>query len=205
MLKLNRHYLLSTILLAQLPLLNGCQRVSHSETVSQNTPVLALETNNQNVQLNSEVQMVLEQSAVLERVKDIFRIVEEDQNSLEGLVESGLCDQMFCSKSWNELLDAVREKENVTCMPCFEVDYWHMTRDPEFVTFDDFRVSHMLVNGKNTASVSFTVYDANEEVPARVDLVFEDGRWLIDNFYHLKSMLNLKHSMWYYLNNIDVI
>ena len=205
MLKLNRRIILANSVFALPLLFIGCQRVSHGTIDSQDTAVLALDTTNQNMQLNTEVQMALEQSVVLERVKDIFRIVEEDQMSLEGFVESGMCDQVFCSKSWNELLAAVREKENATCTPCFEVDYWHMTRDPEFVSFDDFRVSQMLINGKNTASVSFTVYDENEEVPARVDLVFEDGRWLIDNFYQLKSMLNLRHSMWYYLNKIDVI
>lgn len=205
MLKLNRRFYLSTILLAQLFLLSGCQRISQSETVGNNASELASDTTEQNIRPNLEVQMALEQSVVLDRVKVIFKLVEKDQHSLEGLVESGLCDKMYCSKSWNDLLAAVREKERVTCSPGFEVDYWYMTRFPDFVSFDDFQVTRMMIDDKKTASVSFVVYDSYEEIPARVDLVYEDGRWLIDNFYQLRGMVNLKHSMWHYLQEIDVI
>lgn len=207
MFKLNRHFVLATIAL-NLPLLLGsCQRVSHSVGfTNQQTAVLAIDTTSQTVNQNVEVQTAVEQAVVLQRVKDIFRVVEEDQMSLEGFVESGLCDEVFCSKEWNQLLAAVREKEIQTCTPCFEIDYWRMTHDPELVSYDGFRVLQLgSDNNKKTASVSFMVYDANEEVPARVDMVFENGQWLIDNFHQLKNMLNLRHSMWYYLNKIDVL
>jgi len=37
--------------------------------------------------------------------------------------------------------------------------------------------------------------------PVRVELVYEDGQWKIDNFHHLKYMLNLRESMYQYLDH----
>jgi len=49
--------------------------------------------------------------------------------------------------------------------------------------------------------VSFTVYEATTYVPARIDLVFEEGRWVIDNFHNLKYMTDFRESMWDFLRN----
>lgn len=45
-------------------------------------------------------------------------------------------------------------------------------------------------SNKKRTTVSFYVSDAYEEVPASVDLVFENGHWVIDNFHQLKGMVN---------------
>ena len=76
-----------------------------------------------------------------------------------------------------------------------------MTRDPGMVTFEEFEVTKLVMDEKEkSASVSFVVCGYDDDVPARVDLVYEDGRWVIDNFYDLRYMLNLRHCMWNYLN-----
>ena len=187
-------------------LFSGCQRVSQRATVSQDTAENAIDTTIQTgLQQNTEVQLAIEKSVVLERVKDIFRIVEDDQMSLNSFVESGMCERMFCSKSLKKLIAAARKKEFDSCLPCFEIDYWHMTRCSDLVYYDDFRVSSLVTDGKKRATVSFYVSDAYEEVPASVDLVFEDGHWVIDNFHQLMGMYNLRHSLWYYLNKVDYI
>ena len=74
--------------------------------------------------------------------------------------------------------------------------------DQRTITFEDFEVTKLVMDEKEkSASVSFVVCEYNDDVPARVDLVYEDGRWVIDNFYDLRYMLNLRHCMWNYLNN----
>lgn len=180
-------------------MMTGCRRNDAGNSDS-NTMVIVDTTTATKV--DPEVQMALESSIVLDQVKNIFRVVSEDQRSLSGFVASGLCDKAFCSKSWNKLLMAVQRKEFLTSTLFFELDYWTMTRDPEPVMFEEFEVTNLVIDdNKKSASVSFVVYESSTYVPARVDLVFEDGRWVIDNFHDLRYMLNLRHCMWNYLNH----
>lgn len=193
----------STITMFTLLLMfSGCQRGSNNDKASQ---LVAKDTTKTIIQKNSEIQMEMERAIVLDRVKNIFRVVSEDQRSMSGFVMSGLCDRAFCSKSWNELMMAVQRKEYLTSTLFFELDYWTMTRDPELVTFEEFEVTKLVMDEQGkSASVSFVVYEPDTYVPARVDLVFENGRWVIDNFYDLRYMLNLRHCMWNYLNH-DIV
>lgn len=193
----------STITMFTLLLIfSGCQRGSNNDKTNQ---IVAKDTTKTIIQKNSEIQMEMERAIVLDRVKNIFRVVSEDQRSMSGFVMSGLCDRAFCSKSWNELMMAVQRKEYLTSTLFFELDYWTMTRDPELVTFEEFEVTKLVMDEQGkSASVSFVVYEPDTYVPARVDLVFENGRWVIDNFYDLRYMLNLRHCMWNYLNH-DIV
>ena len=198
-----RHQYITIGLLA-LPLFTTGCHTNNGEKENANDIVMT-DTTKTVVKVNPEVQMALERGIVLDCVKNIFRVVSDDQRTMSGFVMSGLCDKAFCSKSWNKLMMAVKNKEYQTNTLFYEVDYWTMTRDPEMVTFEEFEVTNLVMDeDKKSASVSFTVYEPTAYVPARVDLVYEDGRWVIDNFYDLRYMLNLRHSMWNYLNH-DII
>lgn len=200
--KQNRLIQSTVTMMTMLLLFTGCNRGSNNNKESN---ILAKDTTKTIIQKNSEIQMEMERAIVLDRVKNIFRVVSEDQRSMSGFVMSGLCDRAFCSKSWNELMMAVQRKEYLTSTLFFELDYWTMTRDPELVTFEEFEVTKLVMDEQGkSASVSFVVYEPDTYVPARVDLVFENGRWVIDNFYDLRYMLNLRHCMWNYLNH-DIV
>jgi len=110
---------------------------------------------------------------------------------------------MFCSKSWNKLLLAVRCKEEQSGTLFFEINHWSMTRySGVLLSFDEFEVEHVdLLSDVKRASVTFTVYEADTYTPARIDLVFEDGRWVIDNFHNLKYMIDVRNAMWNYVAN----
>jgi hypothetical protein len=120
-----------------------------------------------------------------------------------GSVDSDLLDLSFCSKSWNKLLMAVRSKEHNTGTLFFEVNKWTMAYESGLVDFDEFEVSDLTIGPDNerTATVTFMVYDSDSYTPARIELVYEDGNWKIDNFYHLKYMLNMRSMMSQYLGN----
>ena len=150
---------------------------------------------------NSEVSMELERQVVLNRVRDIFRYVKSDYVIYGPAAENELLDKLFCSKSWNEMLMEVRRKEAATGTLFFEINYWTMTRDPGTISFDEFEVTSLNLFGEKRASVSYTVYEADAYNPARVDLVYEDGKWMIDNFHHLKYMLDMRSCMWNYVAN----
>ena len=153
--------------------------------------------------LKSEMALALEREVVLDRVKLIYTFIQHECTYMGGSTDSDLLDKAFCSKRWNKLLMAVRAKEHETTSLFFEVNRWTMAYESDLITFDEFEVAdlHIGPNNQKTAVVNFTVYEPDTYTPARVELVYEDGQWKIDNFYHLKYMLNLRQCMYRYLDN----
>lgn len=152
--------------------------------------------------VKSEMALRLEREALLERVRAMYTLVKHECIYLGGSVDNDMLDKSFCSKSWNKLLMAVRSKEHNTGTLFFEVNKWTMTYDSDLVSFDEFEVQDLNMDANEmTATVNFTVYASDTYTPARIELVYEDGNWKIDNFYHLKYGLNLRSQMWDYLGN----
>lgn len=152
--------------------------------------------------VKSEVALQLKREALLERVRAMYTLVKHECIYLGGSVDNDMLDKSFCSKSWNKLLMAVRSKEHNTGTLFFEVNKWTMTYDSDLVSFDEFEVQDLNMDANEmTATVNFTVYASDTYTPARIELVYEDGNWKIDNFYHLKYGLNLRSQMWDYLGN----
>lgn len=151
----------------------------------------------------SEMALSIERQVVLERVKCIYGLIKQENTYLGGSVENDWLDKAFCSKRWNDLLMAVRRREFQTNTLFFEVNRWTMAYDSDLISFDEFEVADCFIgsNEDKTAAVNFTVYTPDSYTPVRVELVYEDGQWKIDNFYHLKYMLNLRQSMYEYLGN----
>ena len=153
--------------------------------------------------VTSEMALQLEREALLERVRAMYTLVKHECIYLGGSVDNDMLDKSFCSKSWNKLLMAVRSKEHNTGTLFFEVNKWTMAYESGLVDFDEFEVSDLTIGPDNerTATVTFMVYDSDSYTPARIELVYEDGNWKIDNFYHLKYMLNMRSMMSQYLGN----
>ena len=152
--------------------------------------------------VKSEMALQLEREALLDRVRAMYTLVKHECIYLGGSVDNDMLDKSFCSKSWNKLLMAVRSKEHNTGTLFFEVNKWTMTYDSDLVSFDEFEVQDLNMDANEmTATVNFTVYASDTYTPARIELVYEDGNWKIDNFYHLKYGLNLRSQMWDYLGN----
>ena len=151
----------------------------------------------------SEMALAIERQVVLERVKCIYGLIKQETTYLGGSVDNDWLDKAFCSKRWNDLLMAVRRKEFQTNSLFFEVNRWTMAYDSNLISFDEFEVADCFIGDDNdkTATVNFTVYATDSYTPVRVELVYEDGQWKIDNFYHMKYMLNLRQSMYQYLGN----
>jgi len=180
----------------------GCQRNNSNSLENYSDGlVLAQDTTEFVDTLNSETRLLVERGIVLERVKSIFGVVKAEYMSRGGVVTNDMFDRNYCSKSWNDLLMAVRAKENATCTLFFEIDHWSLSREPGFVTFDEFEVTSIALEPQKFASVTFTVYDAESYTPGRLDLVYENGRWVIDNFYDFKYRMNVRQSMYDYLDS----
>jgi len=193
------------MLLIAVPLLvTGCQN-RHTEFVrSVSNTLLSEKVGEYTDTLNSEMMLMAERGIVLERVKTIFSLVKADYMGHGGIFRNDMFDHNYCSKSWNNLLMAVRGKESQTYTWFFEIEHWALAREPGFVTFDNFEVTTLVMEPRKFASVTFTVYDAESYTPGRIDLVYEDGRWVIDNFYDFKYKINVRQSMYDFLDN-DII
>ena len=192
--------LLLLLALVTLHITTSCQDDKKTLSSAERLPELAKDTVRSVDTLSTETKLLVESEVVLECAKSIFREVKNYQLSCGGIVMNELFDKMYCSTSWNDMLMSVRRKEFETNTLFFEVDYWAMTRELGFVTFDEFRVSKLVVNeDEKFASVDFTVYDLFTYNPARVDMVYENGRWVINNFYDLKYGVNVRNSMMEYL------
>ena len=174
----------------------SCQRAS--QVKSETTPDVVAVTDT--IIQNSEMQYALERAAVLERVKGIYSVIHSDYMSQGGVFDSELFDKAYCSKSWNQLLMAIRCKEEQNNRMFFEINHWSMTRYSGIVVdFDEFEVATLSLEPEKRATVNFTVYEPDTYTPASIDLVYEDGRWMIDDFHNLKYMLDVKDSMWDFL------
>ncbi len=152
--------------------------------------------------LTTEISAEVERGVVLERVQDIYSLIKQECTYMGGSIDSDLLDKAYCSESWNQLLMAVRRQEYLTNTLFFEVNHWTMSHDTDLVNFDEFQVRNLVISeDEKRAQVDFTVYEPDNYIPARVELVFEDGQWKIDNFYHLKYMFNLRERMWEFLDD----
>ena len=192
--------------LAVIFLMVGChndKQVSDENKADDNLIVDTVVTSSDT--LYTEVRMMVDREVVLARVKDIYSLIKSDFAAHGGAYDSELYDRSFCSKSWNKLLMNVRSKEARTNNLFSEINYWSMTRESGvIVSFDEFVVTNMYCGSELTASVNFMVYESDKYTPARVDLIFEDGRWVIDNFYNLRYMIDVKNSMWDFLEEETV-
>lgn len=146
-------------------------------------------------------QLEAEHQMVLDRVEGIFRVVKTTYMNNGHYVMDESLDKTYCSKAWNKLLMAVRRKEEQTNTLFFEVDYWVMTHELGVIGFEEFEVDSLTIGSDSTrrATVSYTVFDANSYVPAKIDLIVENGQWVIDNFYNLKYLRDARQSMREYL------
>ena len=94
--------------------------------------------------LQSEVSAMLERGVVLERVQTIYSLIKQECTYLGGSTDTDLLDKAFCTKSWNQLLMAVRRQEYLTNTLFFEVNHWTMSHDSDLVSFEEFEVRNMV-------------------------------------------------------------
>ena len=185
--------------------LTGCRRQENLSEGTRNVFETIVPEDSTTMEVDSvdtEMRAQLESEAVLQRVEDIYNVVKAEFSRRGSAVENELLDKAYCSSDWNKLLLAVRYKEHLTGTLFFEINHWSMTTDTELVSFEEFEVTDLYVQGQEKyATVKFTVYESDTWIPAKLDLVYENGQWLIDDFHNLKYLIDVKERMWYYLQN----
>lgn len=103
-------------------------------------------------------------------------------------------DIAFCSAQWQTLVEMVNNKdsEEMGEERFFTSDYWIMGQDYGKISIDDVKVE--LKDDNNHANVSLILHNLSD-IKVKLEMVFENGEWKIDNFIDQSKNLNWKENM----------
>ena len=91
-------------------------------------------------------------------------------------------DKMFCSTDWLNTLNAVKEKDNKLEgeIGFFDADYWVMGQDFDKLKAENIKAEKVLPD-EGKASVTLDWYNCGSKKKLRVDLVYENKEWKVDD------------------------
>jgi len=178
-----------------LPLLAGC----NSKETKESTPPEGGAKADSTVSVRDSVALLqefeTEKELLLQRVVGIYRVVKNVYMNNGHYSTDETLDKSYCSASWNKLLFAVHRKEEKTNTLFFDNDYWVMSPELGYVSYEGFKVEDLVLTPERRAAVTFTIYHSDSYVPARIDMVYEEGTWVIDDFEDLKYIKSWKKGM----------
>lgn len=143
------------------------------------------------------------EESVLAQVKEVYEAVGKAYSNDDWQAQSNALDKTFCSKDWNATVAAVLEKDKHTDAEIgfFDADYWVMGQDfdEQNLHATDFYVEKLLMDEQPwEAAVTLKLHNFSP-IPVRVNLVYEDGTWKVDDLTDLSVDLDWKKSMKEYL------
>lgn len=139
-------------------------------------------------------------ASVVTRVQEIYSDVfkqynEFDQQRSDMPREKN--DSLYCSADWNRWIARVdsdsRQNGGIGFM---EADYWIMGQDWDELSVSDINVTSMT---DSIATVELNLHNLGNVIPVRLDMIFENGAWKIDNFMDVKNDFDWKTRMKEYL------
>ena len=139
----------------------------------------------------------------LETVEEVYKAVSKAYRSKDWQRKSADLDEQFCSKDWLTTVAAVIEKDNKSSdeMGFFDADYWVMGQDfdEKNLHASDFSLEKILMDDTPWEAAVTLKHHNFSDIPVRVNLVYEDGAWKVDDLTDLSSDLDWKASMKEYL------
>jgi hypothetical protein len=108
-------------------------------------------------------------------------------------------DVAFCSNQWQTLVAMVNAKdaEEMGVDRFFDADYWIMGQDWGKITVSDIKVS---LKDDGHANVDLILHNLSD-IKVKLEMVFERGEWLIDNFIDQTNGADWKKNMTKYLED----
>lgn len=151
----------------------------------------------------SQVKSVEEEVAALNsRIKEIYGAVEKAYSSDAALPTNSNLDVKYCSKAWRRTVSEVAAKQEETGDLCLDMDYWVMGQDYDNVKVTNYYLEKIMLEDAEYGTVAaFTlkIHNCGSVTPVRVDLIKENGKWVIDNFTDLKYNIDFRKMMQEYL------
>ena len=130
-----------------------------------------------------------------ERVKVIYDAVAAAYPELHEIPPStDSLDIAFCSGQWQTLVEMVNNKdsEDMGEERFFTADYWIMGQDYGKISVSDVKAE--LKDDGTHANVSLILHNLTE-IKVKLEMVFENGEWKIDNFIDQSKNVNWKENM----------
>ncbi|MBR1543274.1 MAG: DUF3828 domain-containing protein [Muribaculaceae bacterium] len=166
---------------------------NHTDKDSQKSQAEAQETSAEVNGVGEDERKSVE-GEVLQRVAEIYSLVEAAYRSTADMGPDVDIDKEFCTRSWCELRDKVLEKQTRTGYLYLDADYWVMGQDVDKFYADGFEFERF--DEKNEkAYVRLKLHNMGSEVPVEVSLIREGGDWRIDNFKDLKYDIDFRAMM----------
>ena len=148
--------------------------------------------------------METQKEMVSQRVKEIYNTVNQVYAHLDdGGVESGTdLDALYCSADWRKTVKAVGKKDiDNGGMGFFDADYWVMGQDFDNgnISVSDIKIDHIdLETTPWCATATFMLHNFSP-ISVRLDFVYEEDEWKVDNMIDQSDELNWKECMKEYL------
>ena len=138
---------------------------------------------------------------IVNRVRDIYDHVRRAYGRDVNPSDLPDLNRAYASARFNALVDAVADIDSdIDGIGFFDFDYWVMGQDYDNVYATDIVLEKMPNRPDGTAAVTLNLHNCGSVTPLRLELVNEDGRWMIDNFINLELDFDLKASMLDYIN-----
>lgn len=165
------------------------------------------------VQPTTAGQEEVSQQDVINRVYEIYSVVYTIYNAWASgdttvsLMEYDF-DSEYCSRDWNHMVarvDAYDNNHEEIEMGFFDADYWVMGQDAQDLSISD--VNLVSFQG-DKAVVEFDRENCGSTSHVRLEMVYEDGEWKIDNFIDVNPEfgdLNWKANMKDYLKQNNAL
>ncbi len=142
----------------------------------------------------------LDTASVVSQVNDIYndvfkRYIEFNQKPSDMPLVNN--DSLYCSADWNRQIarvDSVNQQNGV--IDILDVDYWIMGQDWDKLSVSEVQVTSMT---DSTATVELNLHNLGNATPVRLEMIFENDAWRIDNFIDVKNGFDWKTRMNEYL------
>lgn len=139
---------------------------------------------------------------IVERVKLIYEAVKRAFPEIHDISPTtDSLDMAFCSSQWQSLVALVNNKdaESLGGTGFFDSDYWIMGQD-----WGKIDASNIKANLKDDthADVTFDLHNITT-TKVKLQMLFERGEWMIDNFINQTNNFDWKKAMTKYLEDTE--
>lgn len=149
---------------------------------------------------NAETVNPADPELIANRVSSIYEAVATAYPEIRDITPStDSLDLAYCSSQWQTLVAMVNAKdaEEMGVDHFFDSDYWIMGQDWGKISVSDIKVS---LKDDNHADVNLILHNLSD-TKLKLEMVFERGEWLIDNFIDLSNDVDWKKNMTKYLED----
>ena len=147
---------------------------------------------------SAEVQNHADPVLIEERVKLIYEAVARCYPEIHDLSPTtDSLDMAFCSTQWQTLVGMVNEKDasSMGGTGFFDTDYWIQGQDWGKIGISNVKVK---VKDDSHADINLDLHNITTK-KVKLQMIFERGEWMIDNFIDETNKVNWKQNMTKYL------